>query len=228
MTVARGVVRYVNNLPQRATWAPAAGLCDRAARKHEAEYKALLARGGDGANPYRLHAELGSLMTAAATVVRRNDELEAAYGKVCEMEQRARGCALADTGDWANQNVVFVRALRDMFPLAKTILKGALARDECRGAHYKPEFAMPDVDATDPAQQRRQAEAWCERFDANNRKWLKSTVATLSADGEPELSYEDVDTSLIAPRPRLYGVVGGETIEETWKLRQAKKATETT
>ena len=33
-----------------------------------------------------------------------------------------------------------MRALEDMFPLAKTILKGALARDECRGAHYKPKF----------------------------------------------------------------------------------------
>jgi succinate dehydrogenase / fumarate reductase, flavoprotein subunit len=38
--------------------------------------------------------------------------------------------------------VVFTKALLDMFPLALTILKGALARDECRGAHFKPEFAL--------------------------------------------------------------------------------------
>ena len=65
-----------------------------------------------------------------------------------------------------------------MFPLAKTILKGASLRDECRGAHYKPEFAMPEMTAADPAERRRQAEAWCERFEENNRKWLKTTVAT--------------------------------------------------
>ena len=82
-------------------------------------------------------------MTRAATVVRHNADLDAAYGKVCELEEQARRCSLADTGDWANQNVVFARALEDMFPLAKAILKGALPRDECRGAHYKPEFAMP-------------------------------------------------------------------------------------
>jgi succinate dehydrogenase / fumarate reductase flavoprotein subunit len=111
-----------------------------------------------------------------------------------------------------------------MFPLARTILKGARQRDECRGAHYKPEFAMPDVDAEEPAERRRQAEHWCDKFEENNRKWLKSTIASLSLDGEPELTYEDVDTTIITPRPRLYGVVGGEVIEEVWKDRQAARS----
>jgi succinate dehydrogenase / fumarate reductase flavoprotein subunit len=39
-----------------------------------------------------------------------------------------------------------------------------------------------------------------------------------------ELSYEDVDTSLIPPRPRLYGLVGAEDIEKVWKERAAKAA----
>ena len=223
LTVAPGVVGYVNNLPRGPAAEQPSALYDRARDEHRAHYKALLGRADGGANPYRVHAELGKLMTAAATVVRHNDELEEAYGRVCRLQQQARNCSLSDTGNWANQNVVFARALEDMFPLAKTILKGALTRDECRGAHYKPEFAMPDVDAPNPAERRRQAEAWCERFDRNNRKWLKSTVATLSADGEPQLSYEEVDTSLIPPRPRLYGVVGGDVIEEVWKSRQANE-----
>ena len=71
---------------------------------------------------------------------------------------------------------------------------------------------------------RRLAEAWCDRFEANTQKWLKSTIATLR-DGQVELSYEDVDTSLIPPRPRLYGLVGAELIEEVWKGRQNAKAT---
>ena len=217
LSVAPGVAAYLDNLAQGTAVEQASSLFDQAVRKHRAEYEALLARPNGGANPYRLHAELGRIMTAVATVVRHNDKLEEAYGKVSELQQQARECSLFDTGNWANQNLVFVRALRDIFPLAKTILKGALARDECRGAHYKPEFAMPEIDATDPAERRRQAENWCERFRRNNQKWLKSTVAELSGDGEPQLSYEDVDTSLIPPRPRLYGVLGGETIEEVWK-----------
>jgi succinate dehydrogenase / fumarate reductase flavoprotein subunit len=82
---------------------------------------------------------------------------------------------------------------------------------------------MPDVDATDDAERRRQAEAWCGRFEENNRQWLKTTIAQLFPDGEPQLSYEAVDTSLIPPRPRLYGVVGGEVIEGAWRQRQASR-----
>ena len=182
----------------------------------------MLARAEGGPNPYTLHLELGRLMTKSATVVRHNADLEAAYAKLCEMEFEARHCTPSDRGNWANQNVVFIRALQDMFPLAKTIVKGALMRDECRGAHYKPEFAMPDIDATDPAERRRQAEAWCDRFEANNRKWLKTTVAAIGPDGEPRISYEDVDTSIIPPRPRLYGMVGGQAIEEVWKERRTE------
>jgi succinate dehydrogenase / fumarate reductase flavoprotein subunit len=107
-----------------------------------------------------------------------------------------------------------------MFPLAKIILKGALQRDECRGAHFKPAFAVPGLQATDEAGRRREAEEWCDRFAANTARWLKSTVARPDADGHPQISYEDVDTSLIPPRPRLYGLVGADLIEEVWRERQ--------
>jgi succinate dehydrogenase / fumarate reductase flavoprotein subunit len=195
-------------------------LLDRAVARYQADYQGLLARPRDGENPYLVHQQLGRVMTRAATVVRHNDDLDRAYEEVLALQERAARCALSDTGQWTNQNLVFTRAMLDMFPLAKTILKGARARDECRGAHFKPEFAMPDITATEPAEQLRQAEAWCERFEANNRKWLKSTIAVLGAQGEPELSYEDVDTSLIPPRPRLYGMVGGSMIEEVWGQRR--------
>ena len=59
---------------------------------------------------------------------------------------------------------------------------------------------------------------------SQHAKWLKSTIATLTPDGEPQLRYEDVDTSLIPPRPRLYGLVGAEVIEEVWKRRQAARS----
>ena len=159
-------------------------------------------------------------MTRVATVVRRNEQLVAAYAEVCSLEERWRRCAVSDSGNWTNQNVVFTKSLGDMFPLAKLVLKGALQRDECRGAHYKPDFAMPGLHATDLVEKRREAEQWCDRFEANTRRWLKSTVAKCGVGGEPEITYEDVDTSLMPPRPRLYGLVGGEMIEEVWKERQ--------
>ncbi|MGA2233447.1 MAG: succinate dehydrogenase, partial [Tepidisphaeraceae bacterium] len=86
-------------------------------------------------------------------------------------------------GMWTNQNLSFARATRDMIVLAEAILKGALQRNESRGAHFKP--------------------AYPERDDAN---FLKATIARYdkSADA-PQITYEPVDTSLIAPRARTYG-----------------------
>jgi len=199
-------------------------LFDAALRRQEQRHESLLARRGGDENPYALHQELGNLMTRVATVVRRNEQLAAAYNEVCELEARWQRCSLSDTGNWTNQNVVFTKALGDMFPVAKLILKGALLRDECRGAHYKPTFSMPGIAATDPVDKRREAEAWCDRFEENTRKWLKSTIARHGADGHPQISYEDIDTSLIPPRPRLYGLVGGDVIEEVWRERSQKAA----
>jgi succinate dehydrogenase / fumarate reductase flavoprotein subunit len=199
-------------------------LFDAEVRRQQERHRELLGRTAGDENPYALHQELGGLMTRVATVVRRNEQLSEAYDDVCRMEERWRRCAVSDTGNWTNQNVVFTKSLGDMFPVAKLILKGALLRDECRGAHFKPQFAMPGIEATDPAAKRAEAERWCDRFEESTRRWLKSTIAACDADGNPEITYQDIDTSLIPPRPRLYGLVGGETIEEVWKERQAARA----
>lgn len=202
-----------------------ANLCEQARKDHQARHDAMLSRTGGNENPYLIHRELGDVMTKAATVVRRNDQLAAAYETVSELHERAKRCSLSDTGTWTNQNVAFTRSLLDMFPLAKTILKGALQRDECRGAHYKPEFAMPSLKADTPEGRRIEAEAWCDAFEANTARWLKSTIAVLDGD-HPQLSYEEVDTSIIPPRPRLYGLVGAEEIDAVWKERSQRRAHE--
>jgi succinate dehydrogenase / fumarate reductase flavoprotein subunit len=225
LIVAPGITAWMKAQKRAAADLPAA-LFEGQRKRHQAGHDALLKRSGGGENPYLLHQELGRVMTKTATVVRHNKVLAEAYEQVSELARRIERASLSDTGQWTNQNVVFTKALRDMFPLAKAILKGALQRDECRGAHYKPEFALAGLDAEGSAERRRQAEAWCDRFEASTHKWLKSTIARAAPDGEPQLSYEDVDTSLIPPRPRLYGLVGAELIEEVWKQRQAARVGE--
>ena len=118
------------------------GVFDQARRKHQEYYDSLLKRPQGGPNPYKVHAELGRLMTKSATVVRHNDDMRETYAKVCELQQQAARCSISDTSPWANQTAPFARALEDMFPVAKAILQGAIARDESPGAHYKPEFAL--------------------------------------------------------------------------------------
>ncbi|MEM9587801.1 MAG: succinate dehydrogenase flavoprotein subunit, partial [Planctomycetota bacterium] len=116
-------------------------LLESAVAEQQARHDGLLKGGSDSdENPYLIHQELGDLMTRVATVVRKNDQLQDALGKVNELHQRANKVSLSDSGNWTNQNVIFAKALQDMFPIAKSILAGALNRDECRGAHYKPDF----------------------------------------------------------------------------------------
>ncbi len=223
--VAPGLADQLENLTGGVASELPAGLFESARRREEERHAELLSRDGGGENPYLLHQQLGDIMTRTATVVRHNDQLAEAIEQVLELRDRADRCALSDTGNWTNQNVVFTKALQDMFPIALTILRGALMRDECRGAHYKPEFELPGLTSDDPAERRRQAEQWVDAFVEKNRKWLKSTIACWNADRRDiDITYEDVDTSLIPPRPRLYGLVGAETIEEVWRERQQAMA----
>ncbi|MCD0459335.1 succinate dehydrogenase flavoprotein subunit [Roseiconus lacunae] len=219
------IVNYIQN--QDEGHADLASSDVEAAVKKQQERHDNLLKGNSGSdeNPYLIHQELGDVMTRAATVVRRNDQLKEAVETVNELHERAMKVSLSDTGSWSNQNVLFSKSLQDMFPIAKCILQGALQRDECRGAHYKPEFQKPSLTAEDPAERRRQAEQWLDEFDRNNDKFLKSTIAEYDhATMKPKLSYEAVDTSLIQPRPRLYGLVGADIIEQVFKERaEAKK-----
>jgi succinate dehydrogenase / fumarate reductase flavoprotein subunit len=70
--------------------------------------------------------------------------------------------------------------LYNMLELARVIVQGARARDESRGAHYKPDFP-----------------------NRNDEQFLKTTKAAY-VDGVPKITYEDVDTQWIVPRPRVY------------------------
>lgn len=188
---------------------------DQAVRQQRERFQALLARDGPE-NPYRIHRELGEVMTRNVTVVRDNAELRQTLATLAALQERYRRAGLADRGTWTNQNLSFTRALGDMLVLARIITAGALRRDECRGAHYKPEFAIPAPTAEEPGELRRQAREWCRRYREQNERWLKTTLARHGPDG-PELSAEPVDTSLIPPRPRTYGLKGAEIIEQVWR-----------
>ena len=144
-------------------------------------YQALLNKSGTE-NIYDLYNEMGKLMTENVTVVRYNDRLQATYDKLGELLQRYENINVNDTSTWNNQTVVFARELGGMLQMARVITKGALLRNESRGAHYKPEF--PDRD---------------------DENFLKTTKAKYNpVTNEPEISYEAVDISFIPPRKRDY------------------------
>jgi succinate dehydrogenase / fumarate reductase flavoprotein subunit len=222
LVCAEGMPALLKNLPHGSASDLAPDFFDQQVQKHREEYGRLLKRSGP-VNPFELHMELGVEMTKYCTVVRHNNELRQLLDELAEMTDRYGKIGLPDSGNWTNQTVRFVRELDDMLVLARAIAQGALQRDECRGAHYKPEFAIPSPTADDPVELHRQAEEYCRTFKAQTDKWLKTTIVEYTPEG-PILSYEPVDTSLIPPRPRTYGLKGAGVIERVWRETQARTA----
>jgi succinate dehydrogenase / fumarate reductase flavoprotein subunit len=151
--------------------------------KQEQQRQDWLVNNQGDENPYLLWQEMGKWMTETCTVVRPNERLEECLNRLQDWKARYKRVKLSDTGMWTNQNLSFARAVRDMILEAEAILKGALARNESRGAHYKPAF--PDRD------------------DAT---FLKATLAEYdAATDSAKISYASVDTTLVTPRARTYG-----------------------
>jgi succinate dehydrogenase / fumarate reductase, flavoprotein subunit len=179
MLAGPAAVKYARNLEQGAESTPAS-VFERERVRQQDINDALLNQHQGTENPIAIWREMGEVMTENVTVIRYNANLQKTVTKLDELSERFRRINLQERTQWANQTLNFVRELGNMLVLAKVIAVGALARNETRGAHYKPEFPNRD--------------------DAN---WLKTTKASF-VGGEIRLDYEPVDTSLLPPRERKY------------------------
>ena len=174
---------------------------DTEVTRQQAINRRLMAATGDQ-NPYALHRELGELMTAKVGVIRDNRELDAADAQLEDLLSRFDRISLGESSPWANQTLAYARQVQDMAQLARVIARSARSRDECRGAHHKPEFALPLPAGKHPGDP--EYAAFTQRWKANNEQWLKTTVAWHTAQG-PAIRYEAVDTSVLPPeQPRDY------------------------
>jgi succinate dehydrogenase / fumarate reductase, flavoprotein subunit len=203
MVTGPAIAAYRKNV-RKSAWDMPSSLFDRAQRREQKKYEAVLAMDGSE-NPYALHEELAQTMLVDCTIERHNPTLDRVLAKVEEIDERSRRIGVTDTATGKmNQGAQFVRHLRNMIVLARVIALGARSRDESRGAHFKPEFTQRD--------------------DAN---WLRTTLAFHegAANGSPdavrfvrELDYsllgtpvhvtDAVDVSLVRPRPRKYETAG--------------------
>jgi succinate dehydrogenase / fumarate reductase flavoprotein subunit len=174
-------VKYAKNL-EKGSEATPSSVFDAEKKRQEEKNQKLLSHDGSE-NPMTIWRELGDLMTEHVTVTRVNKNLQAADTKLRALQERCTKINLSDRTKWSNQTLNFARELENMVILARVITLGALARNESRGAHYKPEFP--------------------ERDDA---KWLKTTRAKW-VNNDIQLCYEPVDISLIKPRARKYDAV---------------------
>lgn len=146
------------------------------------EYENLRSMDGNE-NPFQIWKDLGNMMTENMTVVRDNKKLTHTLGVIDDLQNRYNKISVNDSTNWSNQTLPFTRQLGNMLTLARIMTKGALMRDESRGAHYKPEFDTRD-----------------------DKNFMKSTIASydMSDTRDPKISYEEIDLSQVKPRARVY------------------------
>ncbi|WP_462320131.1 succinate dehydrogenase (quinone) flavoprotein subunit [Halochromatium sp.] len=194
------VASYLGGLESGADDAPAA-LFEAEESRQDQLNQAFIRPHGDQ-NPFRLHRELGALMTSKVGVVRDNAELDAALSGLQALEQRFKRLGLGESIRMANQSLVHARQVFDMVKLGQVMAASARARDECRGAHFKPAFDLAIPEGKYPGDP--EFEAYRERWKANNAEWLKTTVAEYHPEG-PRIGFEPVELGLLAPeQPRDY------------------------
>ncbi|MCC7386781.1 MAG: succinate dehydrogenase flavoprotein subunit [Deltaproteobacteria bacterium] len=184
---------------QRSAVSTPDSVFDGEARRWQERFDGIRKMNG-AVNPFALHQRLGEMMTRDVSVRRYDDKLKKVLQDLGGMMEEWKSINVLDTARAPNQTLSFVNQLWNMLELAKVITKGALQREECRGAHYKPDLdkvAKTKNPADDPEYMR----WWNER----NEKWTKTTIAVWTPSG-PELSYEDV--------PRRTKEQGGLALEQ--------------
>ena len=124
---------------------------------------------------WQVRDELGKTMSLNLGLVRTQASMLAAQATVGSLKARAAAMTIHDKGRVFNTDLIQALELQSLLDIAETIVAGALARTESRGAHYRSDFPQRD--------------------DAN---WLRHTLAHRTREG-PTLTYEPVTITRFPP-----------------------------
>jgi succinate dehydrogenase / fumarate reductase flavoprotein subunit len=126
--------------------------------------------------PWKVRHDLGETLSTNLGLFRTKESMLNAQERIRAIQQHAAAVVVQDRGRIFNTDLVQALELQCLAELAETIVAGALAREESRGAHYRSDFPGRD--------------------DAH---WLKHTVATRTPEG-PRLSYSPVTITRFPPK----------------------------
>src|SRR5712691_11744189 len=76
--------------------------------------KSMIRKQSGKENQYKLHEEMGKVMTDNVTVIRYNDRLKATDAKLLEMMDRYRRISINDSNLWATMALPHARHLDNM------------------------------------------------------------------------------------------------------------------
>jgi len=141
----------------------------------ERRVQALLSQSGRERS-WQVRDELGQVLSTKLGIFRTKESMTMARDQVRELQQRAARVSVEDKGRVFNSELIQALELQCLVELAETIVVGALAREESRGAHYRSDFPT-----------------------RNDAGWLKHTIARRTSDG-PALSYDPVTITHFQPK----------------------------
>ena len=140
----------------------------------------LLAR-KNGTPAVELRKAMQDIMMDNVSVYRDETLLSAAESRIAELREEYKNVAVMDKGSKYNMDLLEVMELGNMLDLSETIVHGALARKESRGAHYRGDYEARD--------------------DVN---WLAHSLITKDASGALQLEKKPVVITTMQPKERKY------------------------
>ncbi|MFQ5779581.1 MAG: FAD-binding protein [Nitrospiria bacterium] len=152
---------------------------DRALERDRERIAALMSR-KDGERIVEIRKKIGKVMAEHFGILRTRDRMEEGVRRLAAVRPRLAEIYLQDRGKVFNLELVEALQLFSIMDLAEVIAAGAVAREESRGAHSRPDFPH-----------------------RNDHDWMRHTLA-YESDGGPRLDYKPVTITTIPPAERTY------------------------
>ncbi len=128
----------------------------------------------------RIRQELRGVLTDKVGVFRSGQDMAEAVDRIGELRRQfGKVCCRTRPGPFNNE-ILHVLELQSLLYLGEITARGALARQESRGSHFRTDYNHRD-----------------------DSQWLKHTIARLEGE-RITLSYTEVDTSHYEPKERTY------------------------
>ncbi len=134
---------------------------------------------GEGESFATIRDELQVVMQQHAGIFRDREGLENALEQIRELKKKASKLKVRNQSKVFNLELMNALELKGMLELGHIITKGALAREESRGSHYRTDHLKRD-----------------------DQHWLKHTLAY--KEEEPRLEYRSVNIGKFLPERREY------------------------
>jgi succinate dehydrogenase / fumarate reductase flavoprotein subunit len=150
------------------------------AAKADREYFDKLRSAGGSEDANKIRTTLKSEMMNKCGVFRNEKDLKEVFNTIKELQQRFKNVRMSYKKNNFNTELMEIMELGNLLEFSEVIVLGAIARQECRGAHWRTDHPKRD-----------------------DVKWLKHTFAFKTAKGI-ELKYKPVTILNYQPQERKY------------------------